>query len=68
MTFFFFLNTKFKIKRDENTIRFLYVFSKQFGEGYFLGEIFEKKYIFFKIWAKKLIIYALNRLTRTNIF
>ena len=53
---------------DENTIRFLFLFSKQFGEIKFLSEILNQECVFFKIWAKKLIIYALNRLTRTNLF
>lgn len=53
---------------DENTIRFLFLFSKQFGEITFLSEILSQECVFFKIWAKKLIIYALKRLTRTNLF
>jgi hypothetical protein len=53
---------------NENTVRFLFLFSKQFGKASFLSEKIKKNNIFFKIWAKKLIIYALNRLTRTNLF
>jgi len=53
---------------DNNTIRFLLLFSKQFCKASFLSEFFREDTIFLKIWGKKLIIYALNRLTRSNIF
>jgi len=65
---FFKIKNGFVVTSDNNTIRFLLLFSKQFCKASFLSEFFREDTIFLKVWGKKLIIYALNRLTRSNVF
>ncbi|AFP65640.1 hypothetical protein CMESO_496 (nucleomorph) [Chroomonas mesostigmatica CCMP1168] len=52
---------------DEITLNFLIKFSKQFGKTNFVVLIVERNLVFVKEWAKKIIIYAINKLYRQNL-